>query len=238
MAGGYKLRDGKKGTSKYGGRNSMSVRRKGGYKKKPASTLAQKKSVKAETEALIKTLDHSTVACLDGNFAAVAGKSSCVTMIPVQITQQLQTNWARFIADKYEEYRIAKMEVKIMFDDHKTPVWYLIDKENTKMVTPEQFENDNNAGYKMVKENNNTLILTWKPAETTDYEYKPVNASPHNDVPLGYVKVLQHGIDKAVGEAGCNIFIKLSIACRGRKEAPRTVALTAAQQAAIDSCLN
>ena len=123
-----------------------------------------------------------------------------------------------------------------MFDDHSTPVWYLVDKENTKMITPEQFENDSNAGYKMIKENNNTLILTWKPSETTQYEYKPVNASPHNDVPLGYIKVLQHGIDKAVGQPGCNIFLKLSIACRGRKEAPRA-ALTPAQVLVVNSVL-
>jgi hypothetical protein len=130
------------------------------------------------------------------------------------------------------------MEVKIMFKDHDTPVWYLVDRDNTKLVTPKQFKNDRNAGFKMIKENNNNLSLTWKPQKgSPDYDYHKT-AAPGTDVPLGFIKILQHDLDAVKGTQGCHMLIKMTLACRGLKDQTDITAPTASQQQAIDLVIN
>lgn len=211
---------------------------------KSAPKRSNRKVSAPKDKATIEILQNYTVGAtrtnLSDDFVAEAGKSCCAEMIPVQLTPSLADNYVRYVQNKYEEYRIAKMEVKIQFKDHDTPVWYLIDRDNQKLVTPKQFKNDRNAGIKMIKENNNSLALTWRPQKgSPDYDYKAVNAIPAEglDTALAYIKVLQHDLPTAVGSDGCHMLIKMTLACRGLKDQSAVTAPTAAQVAAINSVL-
>jgi len=205
-------------------------------KRKTRTPPADKSSI----EILQNYTVGQTKTNLSDNFVAEAGKSCCAEMIPVQLTTDLADNYVRYVQNKYEEYRIAKMEVKLQFKDHDTPVWYLVDRDNQKLVTPKQFKNDRNAGIKMIKENNNSISLTWRPSKgSPDYDYRAVNAIPAGglDTPLAYIKVLQHDLPAAVGTDGCHMLVKMTLACRGLKDQNALVAPTAAQSAAIDTVL-
>jgi len=216
-----------------------------GKKGKSAPKRSNRKSTapkadRARIEILQEYVVGTTKASLDDNFTAVANKSCCAEMIPVQLTTGLSDNYVRYVQGKYEEYRIAKMEVRVQFKDHDTPVWYLVDRDNSKLVIPKQFKNDRNAGMKMLKENNNGLTLTWRPQKgSPDYDYKPANAIPAEglDTALGYIKILQHDLPTAVGSQGCHLLVKVTLACRGVIDGSAPANPTAAQTAAINSVI-
>ena len=219
---------------------------KGKYAKKGKSApkrnrkMTTPKADKSSIEILQNYTVGATKANLSDDFIVEGGKSCCAEMIPVQLTEELADNYVRYVQSKYEEYRIAKMEVKLQFKDHDTPVWFLIDRDNQKLVTPKQFKNDRNAGIKMIKENNNSIALTWRPQKgSPDYDYRPVNVIPAGglDTPLAYIKVLQHDLPVAIGTDGCHMLVKMTLACRGLKDQTALVAPTAAQLTAINSVL-
>jgi len=180
-----------------------------------------------------------TKACLDGSFAEVANKSSCMEVIPIQVTSEFATNWNRFIKDKYEEYRIASVQVKLLFSDVKTPAFYIIEQEATPLAHPSQIINDPSHGTKQIKEGNNSLVLSWRPQKkSSDYDYKPVNDFANNviDTPLAYIKVLQHELDTAKDSTGCHMEFKITVACKGLKN-PQGQALTAGQLTNINTAM-
>jgi hypothetical protein len=236
----------------YNGKKGVSAYRKGGksnYKKKSY----QSKTEKASVELCMKYSADHFVASMD---QAISGrpdttKLSCEHHIPVTINDSttnaqgviipgdLQKMFDKNVKDKYEEYRIAKMEIKVMFKATDTPVWFLIDEEDLPKRIPDQFVADANSGYKMVKDNNNSLSVTWRPKKgSSDYDYKPVS-SQTGDNPLAYINLLQYEIEEsaanniAVGKKGCDVHIKVTVACKGSTQTALSAPLTAAQTALL-----
>jgi hypothetical protein len=170
------------------------------------------------------------------------GTISCVHTIPVQITGKLVEGFNINVKDKYEESRIAKLEVKIMFKNTDAPVWYLIEESAQAYPHPSLFVNNPKAGYKMVKENNNTLVITWKPTRGSSDNDLLTDTAILAKAPFAYIKLLQYGMDGngtdiAAGKVGCIVHTKATLACKGLKLQKET-ALTTAQVAAITANLN
>lgn len=211
-------------------------------KRKSTVGRTQKMSEKANVETLMAYTSNVTRPCLDDNYSAIADKSACIENIPISAKAHpdFQTNWDRFVKGKYEEYRIAKLEARIMFSNTEQPVLYLIDEESQGCAVPKQIVNDPRHGLKMVKENDNTLVITWKPRKgSSDYDYLPVKAFDDADFasPLAHLKILQHGLSAGVGTKGCTMQLKCTLACKGLQNAQGTP-LTAAQVTAINNALN
>lgn len=232
------LRDGKKGVASYKGKSN--------YKGKKTY---QSTTERATTECLLSykndNLKRAMKPDLTGEYADDE-LLSCFHTIPIQVKgDDLMVNFNKNVKDKYEEYRIAKVEVRVMFKETNTPVWYVIDEKSTAKVSPEQFEQNQNAGLKMIKENNNQLTLTWRPQKgSKDYDYLPVTNDPSAQAPLAHLHILQHEIQKCAADAievnkkACHIQTKVFLACRGNKSTIGGAAeLTAAQTAAITAYL-
>jgi len=195
-----------------------------------------KESERAHTEHLFMYQKGVTKPCLDAAFGTVANKSSCMEVVPIQITNDFSTNWNRFIKDKYEQYRIASVQVKLLFNDVKTPAFFIIEQEETPLANPSQIINDPAHGSKQIKEGNNSLVLSWKPQKkSNDYDYKAVG-NIGADAPLAYIKVLQHELDSAVGSSGCHMEVKITVACKGLKN-PQGAPLTAGQLNNINTAM-
>lgn len=206
------------------------------YKKR--TSTAQKASEKAHLETLIAYESNVTKTCLaDDLTTTVAGKSSCVENIKVSphSVAGFQTNWDRNIKDKYEQYRLASLDVRVQFRNTDKPVLFLLDEEAQAAVAPSMIVNDPTHGMKMVKENDNTMVISWRPrAKSSDYDYLPVGAFNLTTTPLGHIKILQHELAAAVGQPGCTMELRAKVACKGLVNAQGS-ALTAAQQTAIQN---
>lgn len=208
---------------------------------KRKSSAPQRAAEKAHTEILTAYASNVTKTCVDNDGVTdIAGKSSCIENIKIAINAHpdFRTNWDRFVANKYEEYRIAKVEARIMFQNTDQPVLFLIDEEEAAKITTKGMVNDPSCRSKMVKENDNTLVLSWRPRpKSTDYDYLPVRGFGDTHVPLAYLKVLQHGLSAAVGQPGCTMQLKVTVACKGLKNTLTGEDPTAAQTAKINSVM-
>jgi len=214
---------------------------KSGYKKRATTKprVAQAKAEKAHTEVLMAYSSNATKACFEDDFTTRAGKSSCVENISIspKAHADFQTNWDRMVKDKYEEYKLVKFEARIMFSNTEQPVLFIIDEESMNAGIPKQIVNDPAHGLKMLKDNDNSLTITWRPKRgSSDNDYLPVKAFDDAEFgsPLAYLKVLQHNLDKAVGQPGCTMQLKATVACKGLQNAQGTT-LTAAQIAALNT---
>lgn len=192
--------------------------------------------------------ERSTADNLSG--ASTENIVSCVHTIPVDISNNANSTHARLydgfkinVENKYEEVRITKMEIKLLFKNVDVPVWFLIEENDLPRPHPELMVQNPKAGYKMIKENNNTLTLTWRPAKgSTDYDYHKIEDFLSN-APLAYIKILQYGIEEnatdgiVVDKTGCTIHIKTTLACKGLKTQKAT-ALTETQQNYLNTLKN
>lgn len=214
---------------------------KSGYKKRavPKARIAQAQADRSHTEVLMAYSSNVTKACLDDAYAPIAGKSSCVENIAIspKAHSGFETNWNRMVKDKYEEYKVVKFEARIMFSNVEQPVLFIIDDDSKNVGTPKQIVNDPAHGLKMLKENDNSLTITWRPKRgSSDNDYLPVKAFDDADFgsALAHLKILQHNLDKAVGQPGCTMQLKATVACKGLQNAQGT-ALTDAQIAALET---
>jgi hypothetical protein len=217
------------------------------YKKKTNGMTNLKKAEKATTEHLFYYSAGLTKIMLDNDLlTTVAEKSACIETIPICVNASIAEAWNKQILNKYEQYRISKVEVKIMFKNVDEPIFYILDKDANPVCHPSQLVHDPEHRYQPLSTQKNTLFVSWTPKETSDYEYAAVTGTiptvstaenPYKclNAPLGYIHVLQHGIEQNVGKDGCSMQVKVSIACKGQKSTAVLAATTAAQLAAMNN---
>lgn len=233
----YALRSGSQNTSRYTRPyNKKATGKKSTYVKKVVDKTHYEYAMAYDNGSYRAAINDD----LTGNLND--GSVSCVHTIPVQITGKLVEGFNINVKDKYEESRIAKLEVKIMFKNTDTPVWYLIEESAQKYPHPSLFVNNPKAGYKMVKENNNTLVITWKPTRGSSDNDLLTDTAILAKEPFAYIKLLQYGIDGngtdvGIGKVGCVVHTKATLACKGLK-LQKEVGLNATQTAAINANLN
>lgn len=189
-------------------------------KNKGTTNKDSKKSLeRAVTEVLFQYRDDKTVVMTDKeiNASTDTSVSSCRAVIPVRITNDFSDMYTQKIENKYEQYRISKLEVQIAFKNTDSPVFFIQDMESIPLVHPRQIEHDPNQGWKVLSEEKNFLTLTWTPTTDADYTYKPTTSIGEMAGALAYIKILQHNINIAPGEPGCSMRIKMSVACKGLK---------------------
>ena len=193
------------------------------YKPKAKGTVANKDSKKslekAVTEVLFQYRDDKTVVMTEKEITPSQDGtvSSCRTVIPVRITTDFTEMYQQKIENKYEQYRISKLEVQIHFKNTDSPVFFIQDFESMPLVHPRQIEHDPNQGWKVLSEEKNFLTLTWTPTSDADYTYQPTTKISEMAGALAYIKILQHNINIAPGKPGCSMRIKMSVACKGLK---------------------
>jgi len=216
MAGKYNNK--KKGAASYSGK----WRKTSG---KSGATRALKSGSKQDRQVLTHFTNNKTKGAVtsQSNLVAQGGNhSSCIENIPIQITSDFESNWTRFVQGKYEEFRISKFEVKLMFANTEKPVHYQIDKEKRAVVHPDDIAEDPSALMKLVNDTNRNLVITWTPKRgSSDMDYQKVDTIAKLTVgdaklsPLAYIKVLQYDLPHIIGSEGCSMQTRVTLSCRG-----------------------
>lgn len=228
-------------TSTY--KKKMYIKKKGNAKKnyssnkgagKPKTSIA-KSALKAET-CYLSAYSNGTLkqALNPADLSIDNTKSVCYEVVPIKVTQAFQDNWMHNVVGKFEEYRIKSVQVQILFKNHDNMCHFIMDRDSRHINVATDITNNRDGRSKMVTENGNKLTLTWKPTQSSDYDYRPVN-NLYNDSPLGYIKIFQDvpDVPYVANTKGCTMLINMQVAVRNPVTASESVTLTADQTTAI-----